>query len=276
MEKVKMDKVKMPKGWKVVTYEDVQKAKKKKRIEEDEFLGEFHETPLYTKRYKTGKDEKGFFVSHYYNSNEPYWKRNLLPFLLEVAFVLSCFYLPGKYILFTNFAFYLSLFIFYLVTGSFSFKSWFVNLREGLYFWREVCVTSMLFCAAFAITEGLENLFPALNPGFINFQVEGVIQVIILAITTLFLAPITEECFYRQGIISGESKKMLLLTSVINMVLFAVVHAFAPWGIFLVMLWALPLTWAFLKTRNIYIVITAHMIVSIIGNLNAIISIMIK
>ena len=262
-----MEDKKMPKGWKVVTYDDVQKKKTKEELEEEDYLGQFHETPIYRKSYKTGKNDKGFFVSHYYSSSEPYWKRNLLPFLLEAAFILTCFYLPARYIIYTAFAFYASLLAFFLITKSFSFKSWFITLKEGLYFWREVCVTAMLFCAAFAITEGMENLFPSLITGEIEYPLHSPLEIIIFAVTSIILMPITEECYFRQGLISGESKKMLLLTSVVSMILYAICHAFAPWGIFLCILWAIPLTWAYLKTRNIYIVTTAHFIINIIGNL---------
>ena len=51
-----------------------------------------------------------------------------------------------------------------------------------------------------------------------------------------------------------------------GMFLYAVEHALSPWGILLVMIWALPLSISYMKTKNVYIPMTAHFIVNLLGN----------
>lgn len=50
------------------------------------------------------------------------------------------------------------------------------------------------------------------------------------------------------------------------MFLYALEHALAIWGIFLCMIWALPLSVAYIKTKNIYVPMTAHAICNIVVN----------
>ena len=46
----------------------------------------------------------------------------------------------------------------------------------------------------------------------------------------------------------------------ISMFLYAIEHALSWWGILLTMIWAIPLSIAYIKTKNIYVVMTAHFI----------------
>ena len=48
------------------------------------------------------------------------------------------------------------------------------------------------------------------------------------------------------------------------MFLYALEHAFTIWGIFLCMIWALPLSISYIKTKNIYVTMTAHFICNIL------------
>ena len=52
----------------------------------------------------------------------------------------------------------------------------------------------------------------------------------------------------------------------ISMFLYAIEHALSWWGILLTMIWAIPLSIAYIKTKNIYVVMTAHFIGSLLGN----------
>lgn len=38
------------------------------------------------------------------------------------------------------------------------------------------------------------------------------------------------------------------------------------WGIFLTILWGVPLSLSYIKTKNIYIPMTAHFLVNLLGN----------
>lgn len=50
------------------------------------------------------------------------------------------------------------------------------------------------------------------------------------------------------------------------MFFYALEHALATWGIFLCMIWALPLSISYIKTKNIYVMMTAHFICNIVVN----------
>ena len=91
-------------------------------------------------------------------------------------------------------------------------------------------------------------------------------RLIAFAISTMFLPAITEESFYRKSIISFRSKPALVLSAVFGMLLYAAEHSLKPWGIFLTAIWALPLTISYIRTKNVYVPMTAHFIVNVFGN----------
>lgn len=66
--------------------------------------------------------------------------------------------------------------------------------------------------------------------------------------------------------ISFRNKKILVVTSILGMFLYALEHSLSMWGIFLTMIWALPLTVSYVRTKNIYVPMTAHFISNLIGN----------
>ena len=89
---------------------------------------------------------------------------------------------------------------------------------------------------------------------------------IVFAMSTILLPPIVEETFYRKSIISFENKAVLIVTTVLGMVLYALEQSFNIWGIFLTMIWALPLSISYIKTKNVYVPMTAHFIGNLSGN----------
>ena len=66
--------------------------------------------------------------------------------------------------------------------------------------------------------------------------------------------------------ISFKSKSVLLITTILSMLLYALEHSIAIWGIFLSMIWAIPLSVSYIKTKNIYVPMTAHFIGNLLGN----------
>ncbi|MCM1105194.1 MAG: CPBP family glutamic-type intramembrane protease [Clostridium sp.] len=53
---------------------------------------------------------------------------------------------------------------------------------------------------------------------------------------------------------------------IFSMLLYAAEHSLKPWGIVLTMLWALPLSVSYIKTKNVFVPMTAHFIVNFLGN----------
>ena len=195
-----------------------------------------------------------------------YIKINIIPIMIEIVFIISCFIIPKEYFIYANFLFYLLLLIYFYIKKEFSLKEWLNNIKSGKRFWKQVIITTLLFILAFIITTGLENVFPNYNTGTIALKIDSWLKLIIFAISTILLPAITEETFYRKNMISFKSKRILLITTILGMLLYALEHSLTIWGIFLTMIWALPLSVSYIKTKNIYVPMTAHFIGNLLGN----------
>lgn len=195
-----------------------------------------------------------------------YIKANIFPTIVEVIFIISCFIVPREYYIYTNFFFYLILAVYFWCRKDFSIKEWLHNLKSGKMFWKQVVLTAMGFISAFAITMVLESIFSDLNTGVIGLKRNSWITLIIFAISTILLPPIVEEAFYRKNMISIENKGVLIITTILSMLMYALEHSLAVWGIFLTMIWALPLSISYIKTKNVYVPMTAHFIGNLLGN----------
>lgn len=195
-----------------------------------------------------------------------YIKLNAIPVIIEIIFIISCFAIPGEYFIYTNFCFYLLLLIYFIIKKDFSIKEWINNIKSGKKFWKKVIITAVFFILAFVITMILENTFSDLNAGTIALKRDSWFKLIIFAVSTIAFPAITEETFYRKNMISFGSKRILAVTTMISMFLYALEHSLTIWGIFLTMIWALPLSISYIKTKNIYVPMTAHLIGNLLGN----------
>lgn len=195
-----------------------------------------------------------------------YIRTNIFPIIIEVIFILSCFIVPREYYIYTNFCFYLILAIYFLCRKDVSIKKWLHNLKSGKKFWKYVILTALGFIGAFIITMVLESLFPDFNTGMIGLRRNSWITLIIFAISTVLLPPIVEETFFRKNMISFENKVVLIVTTLLGALMYALEHSLALWGIFLTMIWALPLSISYMKTKNVYVPMTAHFIGNLLGN----------
>ena len=195
-----------------------------------------------------------------------YIKVNIFPIIIEVIFIISCFIVPREYFIYTNFFFYLILAIFFWYRNDFSLKDGLYNLKSGKEFWKQAVLTAVGFIGAFIITMVLESIFADLNTGMIGLRRNSWISLILFAISTIVLPPIVEEIFFRKNMISFENKAVLIITSLLGMFLYAFEHSLAVWGILLTMIWALPLSISYIKTKNVYVPMTAHFIGNLLGN----------
>ena len=112
----------------------------------------------------------------------------------------------------------------------------------------------------------VRRIFPNFDTGSIGLRRDSWLTLIVFVISTIFLPAVTEETFYRKNIIRFASKKAIILTTFFSMLLYALKHSLSFWGIFLTMIWAFPLSLSYIKTRNIYVVMTVHFIGNLIGN----------
>lgn len=194
-----------------------------------------------------------------------YIKLNIFPIIVEVLFVLACLLLQG-YFIYINFLFYIVLTICFWLREDFSIQEWLDSFKGGKNFWKQVALTILFFCLAFVFTNILENMFPYLNTGMTNLKADNWLKLILFAASTIILPPIAEEVFYRKNLISFKNRKILILTTLFGMFAYALEHTFTIWGIFLCMIWALPLSVSYIKTKNIYVTMTAHFICNFVVN----------
>lgn len=195
-----------------------------------------------------------------------YIRSNILPITLECLFVLCCLLFETQYYIYINFLFYISLVIYFYNRKDFSLREWITNLKSGKKFCKQVVLTILFFAFSFILTSILESVFPKLDDGMIPLKADNWLKLILFVASTIILPPIAEEMFYRKSLICFKDKKTLIFTTVFSMFLYALEHSFTLWGIFLCMIWALPLSISYIKTKNVYVPMTAHFICNIMVN----------
>ncbi len=194
-----------------------------------------------------------------------YLKRNIIPLCLECIYIFSLLVFP-KYILYTNFIFYLGIALYFIIIKDFSIKRLIENLCSGKRFWRNVLFTAIALTLSFVITNIIIMLLPNVNGGMRLLKVRNGFELLIFALSTIILPPLAEELFYRQSLIQFELKKQIPILIIISSLLFALEHSLTPLGILIAILWSIPLTASYIKTKNVYVVIVAHFISNFIVN----------
>jgi membrane protease YdiL (CAAX protease family) len=109
---------------------------------------------------------------------------------------------------------------------------------------------------------------------------DGTVQIIyhnelfptlIYAVMMIVLKPVAEELFFRKAMIRFGSKKKVLAFSILSLVLCALSRAHGFLGIAEWMLMALPVTIAYVATRNIYISLMAHVLFEFYDNIYSVV-----
>ncbi|MEB3024719.1 MULTISPECIES: CPBP family intramembrane glutamic endopeptidase [unclassified Parvimonas] len=195
-----------------------------------------------------------------------YIKSNIFPIFIELLFVVSCFIVEKQFYIYTNFFFYLLLAIYFYIRKDFSIKEWYNAIKSGKKFFIQVILTVVFISIAFYFTIILENIFPNLSKGMILLRADNWLKLILFLFSVIIFPPIIEETFFRQNLISFKNNKILIFTTFLSMFLYALEHSLRLWGIFLCMIWALPFSVSYIKTRNIYVPMTAHLICNLIIN----------
>lgn len=195
-----------------------------------------------------------------------YIKSNIFPIFIELLFVVSCFIVEKQFYIYTNFFFYLLLAIYFYIRKDLSIKEWYNAIKSGKKFFIQVILTVVFISIAFYFTIILENIFPNLSKGMILLRADNWLKLILFLFSVIIFPPIIEETFFRQNLISFKNNKILIFTTFLSMFLYALEHSLRLWGIFLCMIWALPFSVSYIKTRNIYVPMTAHLICNLIIN----------
>ncbi len=195
-----------------------------------------------------------------------YITSNMLLFVVQILFIISAVFLEDKYILWTNFLFYSTILAILVYLKEVSFSNWKKSLAKGKKFWISVLLTIVALTAAFTLTSTLEQLFPQFDSTMINLKRSNLLEVIVFGISTMILAPITEEAFFRKRLIDFRNNKWLICTTILSVFLYGVEHSLTLWGIFLASVWGLTFSISYIKTKDVYVPMTAHLILNLIGN----------
>ncbi len=193
-------------------------------------------------------------------------KRLAFPILWNVAYLLINFRFNSTYRIYCDMVFYLVLAVYFICIGTVRFKALWDNWKRGRSFWLPVLFTGLGMAGAFGIGMALSLVFPGVPDGIGVFKVTDVPSIIAFALTTIFLPPIAEEAFYRKEIINFSSRASLILTAAAGILLYASEHSLRPFGLLISSIWAIPMTISYIKSRNIYIPVTAHFICNLAIN----------
>ena len=120
--------------------------------------------------------------------------------------------------------------------------------------------------AMFGIGSAIAMLFPNAEDGMGVLGVNNVPTLMAFAVVTIFLPPVAEESFYRRAITAFDTRAILLATTIISILLYASEHSLMPLGLLQACLWAIPLSVAYIKTKNIYVGMTAHFLCNLAIN----------
>jgi len=137
--------------------------------------------------------------------------------------------------------------------------------KKRLALLEKVIITFTGFVAAVVLTMILEDLFPGISTGAVKLRVNDWLTLLCFTLSTVLLPAITEEAVFRKNMIALNMKSMVL-TSIFSAILFSAEQYLTPWGILLGIIWAIPLTYSYIRTQDVYIPLTAHFFGSIFGN----------
>lgn len=73
-----------------------------------------------------------------------YIKINVIPIIIEIVFIISCFIVQREYFIYTNFLFYMLLLVHFYTRKEISLKEWLNNIKSGKKFWKQVIITALL------------------------------------------------------------------------------------------------------------------------------------
>lgn len=188
------------------------------------------------------------------------------PIIWQIAYLVLAEHIEKYHRVYFDMTFYLGISVYFLATGSISLKNLFIEWKKGKKFWIPVVLTFIGIAVAFVVGNFLSVLFPNVDDGMGVLKTKDWPSLAAFALTTIILPPIAEEAFYRKAIISFSNKTWMYISALLGMLLFASEHSVKPLGFLTVFIWSIPFTVSYVKTKNIYISMTAHFICNFLIN----------
>lgn len=199
--------------------------------------------------------------------------RLYIPFLWELLFVIATILLPRQ-TLHLFFVFYLGLvFYFYYFYKQFSFRKLYKNLKRVVNFWIPVALTFMgLYLANYVRLYVIPTFSSEISDGTVQIIYRNeLFPTLLYAVMMIILKPVAEELFFRKALIKFGSRKKVAAFTILSLLLCALSRAHGLLGIAEWMLMALPVTIAYVATRNIYISLMAHVLFEFYDNIYSVI-----
>ena len=195
----------------------------------------------------------------------------ILPVCAEIAFIIYCILYPHQ-TLAAYTVLYLVLVIYYF--RHISPKRMSTRLQKEHQLWIPLLVA---LAGAAAIQVFAQKMFTAnYTDGRIAVWTNGsLFHILLFAVVSFLLRPVAEEHFFRRGLISFDSKKTMILTTIVSLLLNALIYTdFAAYptsliffGILKSVLIALPFTLVYLKTRSTSVSIAVHIVFALLQDL---------
>lgn len=189
-----------------------------------------------------------------------YWVKILPVLVWHALYLIFCGSFSKYTRVYFDLAFYLGILLYFSMWKTWNFSLWRKALGSGKRFWQAASLTALGMALMFCVGMGITMIFPKADSGLGSFYVTNWPSLIAFALVTVFLPPIAEELFYRKAIPAYDNKLILIATTSISVFLYASEHSLVPLGFLQACLWAIPLSIAYLKTKNVYVCMTAHFI----------------
>jgi len=198
--------------------------------------------------------------------DQKYWIKILPMLVWQAAYLVLCNSF-GKYTrVYCDLVFYLGIAVYFTVWREWSLSEWRNAAKKGRAFWIPVVLTVLGMAAMYGAGTLLSMLFPNANDDMGVLGVNTWLTLVAFALTTILLPPLAEELFYRQAVISFDSTTVLTVTTILSVLLYASEHSLSPLGFTQACLWAIPLSIAYITTKNVYICMTAHLACNLVFN----------
>ncbi len=193
----------------------------------------------------------------------------LFPVLLEIICITGFVLFPKK-IVYINFIMLMGFILYYY--KSFSFHEFVNNVKEGFCFWKKVVYIVLGVILSYIIFYIFsELLFSNIDSGMFKIKTTNLFEHVLFSIQVIILPCIAEELFFRQAIINVSSSKTIFFTSIISLVLFSLSHGLGYVTILEFILIGIPFIVGYIKTKNVYVVMVSHFILSLLANMPTVI-----
>lgn len=187
-------------------------------------------------------------------------KRLYIPFIWELILIISTI-IWEKQSFYFFFVFYVGLIVyFYFINKQFSFRELSSNFSEVKNFWIPVMVTVAAMVLAYFFQEKIViGMYSEYYDSIVHIPIRNELAPLLLkCLLFMVIKPVAEGLFYRKAIILFDNKKKMVLLTIASLLLCSITLAHGLVGITTFILMALPVTIAYLVTKNVYVSIMAQ------------------